>query len=75
VESLRLIDSIRNIRDLEKCAILLIGHDLPFVLNLCERLYVLHAGRVIAEGSPREIQDNQKVKEAYLGTRTVDARH
>ena len=75
VESLRLIDSIRNIRDLEKCAILLIDHDLPFVLNLCERLYVLDAGRVIAEGSPQEVQDNQKVKEAYLGTRNVDTRH
>jgi len=71
VESVRLIESIRKIRDVEKCAILLIDHDLPFVLNLCERLYVLDAGRVIAEGSPQEIQANNKVKEAYLGTRTA----
>ncbi len=71
VESVRLIESIRKIRDVEKCAILLIDHDLPFVLNLCERLYVLDAGRVIAEGSPQEIQENNKVKEAYLGTRTA----
>jgi branched-chain amino acid transport system ATP-binding protein len=71
VESVRLIESIRRIRDVEKCAILLIDHDLPFVLNLCERLYVLDAGRVIAEGSPQEIQENNKVKEAYLGTRTA----
>jgi len=74
VESGHLIDSIRRIRDVEKCAILLIDHDLPFVLNLCERLYVLDAGRVIAEGTPQEIQDNQKVKEAYLGTRTSAGR-
>jgi branched-chain amino acid transport system permease protein len=70
MESTYLVDSIRRIRDLEKCAILLIDHDLPFVLNLCERLYVLDAGRVIAEGTAQEIQDNQKVKEAYLGART-----
>ena len=54
---------------MEKCAILLIDHDLPFVLNLCERLYVLDAGKVIASGSPVEIQANQRVKEAYLGAR------
>jgi branched-chain amino acid transport system permease protein len=68
VESLQLIDAVRRVRDVEKCAILLIDHDLPFVMNLCEHLYVLDAGKVIAEGSPREIQANEKVKEAYLGT-------
>jgi branched-chain amino acid transport system ATP-binding protein len=68
VESLQLIDAVRRVRDVEKCAILLIDHDLPFVMNLCEHLYVLDAGKVIAEGSPEEIQANEKVKEAYLGT-------
>jgi branched-chain amino acid transport system permease protein len=74
MESADMIVAIRRIRDLEQCAILLIDHDLPFVLNLCERLYVLDAGRVIAEGTPQEIQDNPKVKEAYLGTRKVASR-
>ena len=69
VESVQLADSIRRIRDVEKCAILLIDHDLPFVMNLCERLYVLDAGKVIASGSPVEVQANQRVKEAYLGAR------
>ena len=50
MESARMMETIRRIRDVEKCTILLIDHDLPFVLNLCERLYVLDAGRVIAEG-------------------------
>jgi branched-chain amino acid transport system permease protein len=67
VESLQLIDSIRRVRDVERCAILLIDHDLPFVMSLCERIYVLDAAKVIAEGSPQEIQANEKVKEAYLG--------
>ena len=74
MESIEMITAIRRIRDLEQCAILLIDHDLPFVLNLCERLYALDAGRVIAEGTAQEIQDNPKVKEAYLGARKVASR-
>jgi len=75
VESRELVDSIRRIRDLERCAILLIDHDLPFVLGLCERVYVLDAGRVIAEGSPEQVQEDQAVREAYLGSRTVVVHH
>lgn len=68
-ESETLITAIRGIRDREGCAVLLIDHDLHFVLNLCERIYVLDAGRIIAQGTPEEIQKEACVIEAYLGTR------
>lgn len=68
-ESEGLVKAIRGVRDAEGCAVLLIDHDLHFVLSLCERLYVLDAGVVIAAGTPDEIRTNERVKEAYLGTR------
>jgi branched-chain amino acid transport system permease protein len=73
IESQQLAESIRRVRDQEKCSIILIDHDLPFVMNLCDRIYVLDAGAVIASGTPQEIQENPRVKQAYLGTRPVGA--
>lgn len=48
-------------------AILIIEHDMEIIRTLCDYVYVLDAGRVIAEGSPSECLSNAKVKEAYLG--------
>ena len=51
---------------------LLIEHNVPLVLDTCDYVYVLDAGRLIAQGEPREIAANQDVIDAYFG-RAVSA--
>ena len=68
-ESTALIDSIRGIRDRFGCGIIVIDHDLRFIMTLCERINVLHMGKVIAIGPPKEIQNDPRVIEVYIGGR------
>lgn len=65
-ESLNLAQLIRQIRDLG-ITVILVEHDMELVMDICDRIIVLNLGKKLAEGTPREIQENPEVIAAYLG--------
>ena len=66
-ETAQLTELIKWIREKFNLTILLIEHDMSVVMKICERIYVLDYGILIAEGTPDEIRSNPRVIEAYLG--------
>jgi len=72
-ESLDVLQLIRRIRDEYHLTIIVVEHNMPIVMQLCERIQVLNNGEVIAEGTPDEVRNNLQVIEAYLGKVENDA--
>lgn len=67
----RFAEVVESVSGTSGTSVLLVEHDVPFVLERCHRIVVLHLGRVIADGTPEQIRSDPAVRDAYLGTADV----
>ncbi len=69
-ESLAMVEQVRHMAATVGAGVLVIDHDLAFITGISDRIYVLDQGRIIANGSPTEVQADPAVQAAYLGSGT-----
>jgi len=62
-----LLEVIRSLQEELKRTFLIVEHNMKVIANLCEKVFVLNFGKLLAEGTPQEIQQNEQVLRAYLG--------
>jgi branched-chain amino acid transport system permease protein len=67
-ESLAMIEQVRSIARLVGAGVIVVDHDLGFITGICDRIYCLDQGQVVALGTPAEVQANPVVQAAYLGS-------
>jgi branched-chain amino acid transport system ATP-binding protein len=67
-ETMKMVGLVRRLRDERGVTVLLVEHDMPAVMKISDRIVCINFGEKIAEGTPPEIRENEKVIEAYLGS-------
>jgi len=72
-ESQELVVTLREVRDRFSLGLVVIEHDVPLIMSLCERIHVLDYGKTLAVGTPAEISANESVLDAYLGAALAEA--
>jgi ABC-type branched-subunit amino acid transport system ATPase component len=73
VESERLVEQLGRLRTTTSCSVILVEHDMGFVMDQCDTVAVLDLGRVLTTGAPKDIQADPVVRAAYLGERPARA--
>lgn len=67
-----LLESLIDLPHELDCGMLVVDHDMRFMMRLCNRIHVLNHGKTIAEGTPEEVRRQKEVREAYLGSEALE---